>query len=69
MPKRHTYDDGVVIDLDDDIKFEDLPEGEDNLSDQDFDELLAAAEAREAASAPSPEAVEDSPDGVRPEDL
>lgn len=55
MPKRHTYEDGSVLDLDDDIDIEDLPEGEDDLSDDEFADLLARVEAEEKDSPLVPE--------------
>ena len=63
MPKRHTYEDGAVLDLDDDIDIDDLPEGEDDLDDEAFAELLAKAEAEEESHSPAPEGVEEEPDG------
>ena len=67
--KRHTYEDGAVLDLDDDVDLDELPEGEDDMDDETFAQLVADAEAREEAEAPAPESVEDTPDGVKPEDL
>lgn len=69
MGKMHTFEDGSVLDLDDDIDIDDLPEGEDDLSEEEFAGLLAEAEAEEVANSPDPDEVEEEPDGVEVEDL
>lgn len=65
MTKTHTFDDGVEVELDDDVEVEDFLEADaDSLDDNEFQDILTAAEAEEEADPVPDHEVEEEPDGV-----
>ena len=68
MPKRHTFDDGTVVELDDDVEVADFLEAdaEEGITGKDYAALVAKAEAEEGELDGDSE---EEPDGVSVEDL
>ncbi|WP_147107104.1 hypothetical protein [Nesterenkonia populi] len=47
MPKTHRFDDGTVVELDDDVEVEDFLDADaDDIEDQDYEQLVKDCEAR-----------------------
>lgn len=66
MPKTHTFDDGVTVELDDDINVEDFhdADAEEDITGDDYAALVAQAEADETEAGPLDVDSDEEPDGI-----